>query len=138
MQRAAVIQETQESFIARFEQESRRNSSLVNASVGNLEITVLEAQNLPSNLHPLSVKLSYGDHAFVTHSVMSYGTEVSWSATGEEDVEENDEDGGFRRRRRHLTVALNRVSFDVDTLNIRGEVLVHIPLKALQFSCTVL
>lgn len=108
MPRIRTILECQDSFIAHFDDESRRNGLMVNANVGLMEIRVIEALNLPPNKNPLLVKVFYGDLVRSTQGTMCRGSDVSWTS---DDVSEDDVNHSLN---------MNLLSFEVDTLNIRG------------------
>lgn len=108
MPRNRSIRECQDSFVSHFDGESRRNGLMVNASLGVVEVTVIEALNLPPNKNPLLVKIYYGDVVRSTHGVMCRGNDVSWASGEDTDAEQE------------APSTPNLVAFDIDTLNIRG------------------
>lgn len=108
LERIPEVVEYQRSFAERFDEESRRNQLLVNASVGRLTFKIIEAQNLPACKYPLMVRVGYGDLSRVTHSVLSHGSEAYWDRR---DSPSDPKSGA---------AAVDAFAVEVDTLNIRG------------------
>ena len=68
MRRTDKMDEECETFLDRTEEESKRNFMNVNSVRGRIEITPIQALNLPQSERPVYVQLSYGDETFKTFS----------------------------------------------------------------------
>jgi hypothetical protein len=66
MMRSPSVQEENENFLSRMAEDTRRCYTHVNITSGRLEITPVQALNLPSSDHPVYINFSYGEDRFKT------------------------------------------------------------------------
>lgn len=135
MNRRPKVIEFNQQFSQSMEFEFQRNFQIVNATVGRLEIFPELALNLPVTQGPLAVHISYNDEIIKTQSSFSsdilqnqyvgYKSVYQWS-TSSPTLTEKKNIFTFARNKHGLVLPGEVPSFQVDTLNIRGNITLSI------------
>lgn len=114
-------------FNDKFETEAKRSFVNVLATDGVVEITPIQALNLPSSNRPVFVNISYGDENYPTFSSPPTAHPI-WAGSDEEGIESTQ---GYYNNMKPLKTKPNKFgtltkSIEVDTLNSKGSIKVAI------------
>lgn len=134
MIRSSSIREEHDNFITKVEEETRRCFTHVNITSGRLEITPVQALNLPNSDYPVYIHFTYGDDRFKTFHAPPTA-HPTWLNTDENNdrTEILDRSSWNNRTSIRLDAPVRPLiyenltcSFDIDTLNIKGTICVSV------------
>lgn len=134
MSRNSSVRDEHENFISKVEEETRRCFTHVNITSGRLEITPVQALNLPSSDYPVYIHFTYGDDRFKSFHAPPTA-HPTWLNTDEaNDRSEVPDRSSWNNRNslridspvRSLIYDNLTCSFEIDTLNIKGSICVSV------------
>lgn len=131
MSRPAGIEEQNFSFRQQFDREGSRSYIHAFTQTGTLEIAPIQALHLPVSNNYVHVKISYGNEKYSTFSVppaafTTWHQETSVESNITASLDEGDDtQAGSREGMDGIPLSLSK-SFEIDLLNIKGNVQVRV------------